>query len=95
MSLDLPAMLDRVVARQWSVDDFHWAAPGADLMPVEQAKKLKPFALRPSPRSWRPRWPTNSTTVPVVAASSQQCAKATAPRRAKRRSVSSSRRPQR
>ncbi len=43
MSLDLPAMLDRVVARQWSLDQFDWDAPGADRFTEQQRKKLKPF----------------------------------------------------
>ncbi len=43
MSLDLPAMLDRVVARQWSLDQFDWASPGADRFTDAQRVKLKPF----------------------------------------------------
>lgn len=43
MSLDLPATLHRVVARQWSLDQFDWDAPGADRFDDGQREKLKPF----------------------------------------------------
>jgi hypothetical protein len=43
MSLDLPAMLDRVVARQWHLDQIEWDAPGADRITDEQRPKLKSF----------------------------------------------------
>lgn len=43
MSLDLPAMLNRIEERQWSLDQFDWDSAGSDRFTDAQRSRLKPF----------------------------------------------------